>query len=151
MGRWQDLSPCCHRNGLKKKKNNSAGGGENDVKVFVTQSCLTFCNPIDYSPTRLLRPWDSPGRNTGMGCHALLQGIFPTQGSNLGLVSPVLAGGFFTTSATREACPKISPHSLSIAVPSLREGQVNSCVELSTSAYTAGSATQERRKITFGL
>jgi len=28
---------------------------------------------------------DSPGKNTGVGCHALLQGIFPTQGSNLGL------------------------------------------------------------------
>ena len=27
--------------------------------------------------------WDSPGKNTGVGCHALLQGIFPTQGSNL--------------------------------------------------------------------
>ena len=32
---------------------------------------------------RLLCPWDSPGRNTGMGYHALLPGIFPTQGSNL--------------------------------------------------------------------
>ena len=30
-------------------------------------------------------PWDSPGKNTAVGCHALLQGIFPTQGSNLGL------------------------------------------------------------------
>ena len=35
-------------------------------------------------PTRLLHPWDSPGKNTGVGCHSLLQGIFPTQGSNLG-------------------------------------------------------------------
>ena len=35
--------------------------------------------------TRLLCPWDSPGKNTGMGCHFLLQGIFPTQGSNPGL------------------------------------------------------------------
>ena len=34
---------------------------------------------------RLLCPWDSPGKNTGVGCHALLQGIFPTQASNLGL------------------------------------------------------------------
>ena len=33
-------------------------------------------------PTRLLCPWDSPGKNTGVGCHALLQRIFPTQGSN---------------------------------------------------------------------
>ena len=33
-------------------------------------------------PARLLCPWDSPGKNTGVGCRALLQGIFPTQGSN---------------------------------------------------------------------
>ena len=32
-----------------------------------------------------LCPWDSPGKNTRVGCHGLLQGIFPTQGSNLGL------------------------------------------------------------------
>ena len=38
-----------------------------------------------------------------MGCHALLQGIFLTWGSNLRLTSPALAGGFFTTRATREA------------------------------------------------
>ena len=31
-------------------------------------------------PARLLCPWDSPGKNTGKGCHALLQGIFLTQG-----------------------------------------------------------------------
>ena len=37
-------------------------------------------------PARLLSPWDSPGRNTGVGCHALLQGIFPTQGSNAHLL-----------------------------------------------------------------
>ena len=35
---------------------------------------------------RLLCPWDSSGKNTGVGCHALLQGIFPTQGLNLGLL-----------------------------------------------------------------
>ena len=33
-------------------------------------------------PLRLLCPWDSPGKNTQVGCHALLQGIFPTQGLN---------------------------------------------------------------------
>ena len=33
-------------------------------------------------PARLLCPWDSPGKNTGVGCHALLQGIFPTPGLN---------------------------------------------------------------------
>ena len=42
--------------------------------------------PHRLQPARLLCPWDSPGKNTGMGCHALLQGIFPTQGSNPGLL-----------------------------------------------------------------
>jgi len=37
-------------------------------------------------PTRLLCPWDSPGKNTGVGSHSLLQGIFPTQRSNPGLL-----------------------------------------------------------------
>ena len=48
----------------------------------VAQSCLTLCNPTDCSPLGFLCPWDSPGRNTGVGCHCLLQVIFPTQGSN---------------------------------------------------------------------
>ena len=38
--------------------------------------------PHGLQPTRLLCPWDSPGRNTGVGCHFLLQGIFPNRGSN---------------------------------------------------------------------
>ena len=46
------------------------------------EPCPTLCNPMDY---RLLCPWDFPGKSTRVGCHFLLQGIFPTQGSNLGL------------------------------------------------------------------
>ena len=42
--------------------------------------------PHGLQPTRLLCPWDSPGKSTGVGCHILLQGIFPTQGSNPGLL-----------------------------------------------------------------
>ena len=45
---------------------------------------------------RFLCPWDSPGKNTGVGCHFFLQGIFPIQGSKPP-VSPALAGRFFTT------------------------------------------------------
>ena len=52
----------------------------------VAQSCPTLCNPKDCKPTRLLCPTESPDRNTGMGCYSFLQGIFPTQGSNLGLL-----------------------------------------------------------------
>ena len=40
--------------------------------------------PHGLAPTRLLCPWDSPGKNTGVGCHSLLQQICLTQGSNLG-------------------------------------------------------------------
>ena len=49
------------------------------VKMQVTQWCPTLCNRMDCSP------WDSSGQNTGMGGCSLLQGIFPTQGSNPGL------------------------------------------------------------------
>ena len=41
--------------------------------------------PYELQPARLLCPWDSPGKNTGVGHHALLPGIFPTQGLNPGL------------------------------------------------------------------
>ena len=37
------------------------------------QSCPTLCDPHRQQPTRLPRPWDSPGKNTGVGCHFLLQ------------------------------------------------------------------------------
>ena len=48
--------------------------------------------PYGLKPTRLLCPWDSPGKNTEVGCHALLQRIFLTQGWELTTVtSPVLA------------------------------------------------------------
>ena len=47
------------------------------VRLFVT--------PWTAAP-RFLCPWDSLGKHTGVGCHALLQGIFPTKGSNLGLL-----------------------------------------------------------------
>ena len=42
--------------------------------------------PCGLQPIRLLCPWGSPGKSAGGGCHALLQGIFPTQGSNPSLL-----------------------------------------------------------------
>ena len=44
-----------------------------------------FATPWTEACTKLLRPWDFQGKSTGVGCHFLLQGIFPTQGSNPGL------------------------------------------------------------------
>ena len=58
------------------------------VKVKAAQSCPTLCDPMDCSS------WNSPSQNTGVGSLSLLQGIFPTQGSNQ--VSHI-AGGFLTS------------------------------------------------------
>ena len=71
------------------------------VKSEVTQSCPTLSDPMECSlpgssirrifqarvlqPTRILHPWDFPGKNTGVGYHFLLQEIFLTQGLNPGL------------------------------------------------------------------
>ena len=62
--------------------------GTRNVKsmCLVAQSCLTLCDPMDYSLTCSSVQRDSPGKNTGVGCHALFQGIFPTQGSNPGIL-----------------------------------------------------------------
>ena len=110
------------------------------VLCLVVQSCPTLCDPMVCSLPGSSVHEDSPGKHTRVGCHVLLQGIFPTQGSNPGLphcrqllyhlshqgsprilewvVCPFsrsnswprnqtgvfcIAGGFFTSWATREA------------------------------------------------
>ena len=57
---------------------------ESPGKPKVTQSCLTVCDPMGYSPPGASIHRNSPGKNTGVCCYAL-QGIFPTQGLNPGL------------------------------------------------------------------
>ena len=55
-------------------------------KVKVSRSVMSDPQrPHGLQPTRLLHLWDFPGKGTRVGCHFLLQGIFPAQGSNLGL------------------------------------------------------------------
>ena len=62
------------------------------------------CDPMDCSPPASFCPWDSPGKNTRVGCHFLLQVIFLTQGENPSLLmSPALAVRFSTISTTWEA------------------------------------------------
>ena len=56
------------------------------VCVLVAQSCPTICDPINCSPPGSSIHGNSPGKNTGVGCHSLLQGILLTQRSNLGLL-----------------------------------------------------------------
>ena len=48
------------------------------VLCWVAQSCPTLCNPMDCSPPGSSVMRNSPGKNIGVGCRALLQGIFPT-------------------------------------------------------------------------
>ena len=118
----------------------ASGSRSAAVLCLVTQSCQTLCNPMDCSPPSSSVHGDSPGKNTGVGCHALLQGIFPTTGLNPGIAHcrqilyhlshqsnpkilewvaypfsrgscwprnrigvSCIAGGFFTSWATREA------------------------------------------------
>ena len=56
------------------------------VLYLVAQSCPTLCDSMNCSLPGSSDNGDSPGKNIGMGCHALLQEIFPTQGSNPGLL-----------------------------------------------------------------
>ena len=69
------------------------------------QSCLTLFSPMDWSPPDSSVYGNSSGLNTGGGCHAPLQGIFPTQGliSSL-LTSPALAAQF---SSVAQLCPTL--------------------------------------------
>ena len=63
------------------------------VRLFATLwtvACHHFC------------PWDSPGKNTGVGCHALLQGILPIQGLNLCLLWLLHSRQILCLCATRE-------------------------------------------------
>ena len=63
-------------------------GSSNSTHSEIQQDSLAFTRstlrPCGLKPTRLRRPWDFPGKSTGVGCHFLLQGIFLTQGSNPG-------------------------------------------------------------------
>ena len=52
------------------------------TRAQLLQSCLTLCDPMDYGPLGSSVHGDFPGKNTGVGWHALLQGIFLAQRSN---------------------------------------------------------------------
>ena len=63
---WWSFSPVTLSKGLRAAL-------PSDPAAKSLQSCLTLCDPIDGSPPGFPRPWDSPGKNTGVGCHFLLQ------------------------------------------------------------------------------
>ena len=54
--------------------------------MLVAQSCLVLCDTMGYSPPVSSVHGDSPGKNTGVGCHSVLQGNSSTQGLNWGLL-----------------------------------------------------------------
>ena len=61
-------------------------------------------NSISITVIQVYSPWDSPGKNTGVDCHAFLQGDLPDPGMKpVFLKSPALAAGFFATNGTWEA------------------------------------------------
>ena len=73
--------PQTHPSGRWGGSRSSSNDGLRVPACSVAQLCSTLC-PRGLKPTRLLCPWDSPGKNTGVGCHFLLQEIFLTQGTN---------------------------------------------------------------------
>ena len=56
------------------------GGFGGECMCYVTSVVSSSLGSYRLQPARLLCPWDSPGKNTRVGCHALLQGIFLTEG-----------------------------------------------------------------------
>ena len=72
------------------------------TRAQLLQSYLTLCNPMDCSPLGSSVHGNFPGKNTGVGWHALLQGIFLTQGSNPRLLCLLHWQVGFYRSATRE-------------------------------------------------
>ena len=61
-------------------------GGKSQTHTSVCMYLIDSLRPHGLQPTRLLCHGDSPGKNTGVGCHTLLRGNFPTQGPNPGLL-----------------------------------------------------------------
>ena len=82
--KWLDKQNvvCTNSRILFSMKKEWSGIFFNMLLCLVTQSCPTLWDPMDCSPPGSSVHEDSPGKNTGVSCHALLQGIFPTQVSN---------------------------------------------------------------------
>ena len=73
-----------HRKSERCKKAEKLGAAQHrELACLITQSCWTLLGHHGLKPTRLLCSWDFPGKNTEVGCHFLIQRVFPTQGWNL--------------------------------------------------------------------
>ena len=102
-------SPCLHlrgwlcENGAPAYFFLSASYRAYAVLCLVAQSCPTVCDPMDCSLPGFSVHGDSPGKNAGVDCNSLLQGIFPTQGSN---PISLIEGGFFN-SLNQKGSPRL--------------------------------------------
>ena len=124
---------------------------------LVAQSCPTLCDPRDCNLPGSSVHGNSAGKNTGVGCHALLQGIFPTQGLNPGLLhcmwilywlshqgSPRIPEWVYLLQEiflTQESNPGIGPGSPALqadSLPAELPGKpIGVMVELNFSCYTS--------------
>ena len=92
-----------------KKESEKGNETEEGPRVWCTCAKVNSVMPSSLRPTglkpdRLFCPWNFPGKNTGKGCHALLQWDLPDPGIEpTSLMSPAFADKFFTTGATWEA------------------------------------------------
>ena len=88
------------------------------VSIKSLQSCLTLCDPMDCSLPGFSVHGILPGKNTGVGCHVLLQGMFLPQGSGIEPTSPA-APALWTDSLPTElqAKPHISVSTLFSCMP----------------------------------
>ena len=118
---WQEYTNCCSPYFLSWQsfiRKTSLEVSESEV----AQLCPTLCDPMDCSPRGSSICGIFPGKNTEVGCHALLQGIFPTQGWNLGLLHcrqilyylswASLRWGFFSCEVETSMCWRGSPSSI---------------------------------------
>ena len=71
--------------------------GSSRVHAKLLQSCLTFCDPVNCSLPGLSVHGNSPGKNTGVGCHASSRGSSQPRDESCVSCNSFIAGGFFTT------------------------------------------------------
>ena len=89
--------------GNTSRRGQQVKGAQRWEMHMSAQSCPTLLQPHGLQPTRLLCPWDSPGKSTGVGCHFLLQGVFLTKRLKLSTLRLLHCGGILYSSATGEA------------------------------------------------
>ena len=104
----------------------------------IVQLCLTLCNPMDCSP------WNSSGHNPGVGSLSLLQGIFPTQGSNPGL--PHCRQILYQLS--HKGSPRILRSNLNLMMPHLGVNSPKNSVKYMKYIYIYISMQKQKDKFT---